>query len=552
MTQEFTDEIVHGVQCYSQCPETKSFAELQMQTESYKVFHRGTQSKRYKTQELQTDFCYQDEAVHNDILTDRDKLTEETRILCFLKRTEPIITKEIQKNIHSKVFRRSQSRRLFYRNNAAVKNTLILNEAKESKLSVTGLSWNSNGTLLAISYGSLCHTDWCTHNGIAALWNVSNEISVLNTPKQKYVTDTCLMCIKFHPIVPSLLAGGTFTGDLVVWNRANENDHLLASIGSMHSGHKDCINQISWISDSLESDLQNLTSDKISRYTTTYQLLSSGSDGRIICWRIDLRHSGKVNCVKIFQIRHKDQSPLAISNHFNSLKKCSLLRSDLSETINSDRAVNITCISLAKNDSEKFVVGTETGGLLICQLNSVNWNETYEESLEEHLQSPVKFSLARQDGPIYSVDWSKFYPNLILSCGFNHCIQLYNVLQKSPLLSIDPNNASVRVVEFSSYLPNIFICINEYNHILIYDLTGDEEINPIYKRSNEEKLYSFQPELLYTLTSQVDDDIQSTIVSAKLNEKDSKLVATGNTDGIAYVWDFGNLINELPLKVINT
>ncbi|XP_018651966.1 hypothetical protein Smp_043040 [Schistosoma mansoni] len=401
-------------------------------------------------------------------------------------------------------------------------------------------------------YGSLCHTDWCTHNGIAALWNVSNEISVLNTPKQKYVTDTCLMCIKFHPIVPSLLAGGTFTGDLVVWNRANENDHLLASIGSMHSGHKDCINQISWISDSLESDLQNLTSDKISRYTTTYQLLSSGSDGRIICWRIDLRHSGKVNCVKIFQIRHKDQSPLAISNHFNSLKKCSLLRSDLSETINSDRAVNITCISLAKNDSEKFVVGTETGGLLICQLNSVNWNETYEESLEEHLQSPVKFSLARQDGPIYSVDWSKFYPNLILSCGFNHCIQLYNVLQKSPLLSIDPNNASVRVVEFSSYLPNIFICINEYNHILIYDLTGDEEINPIYKRSNEEKLYSFQPELLYTLTSQVDDDIQSTIVSAKLNEKDSKLVATGNTDGIAYVWDFGNLINELPLKVINT
>lgn len=80
-----------------------------------------------------------------------------------------------------------------------------------------------------------------------------------------------------------------------------------------------------------------------------------------------------------FQIRHKDQSPLPISNHFNSLKKCSLFRSDLSETINSDRAVNITCISLAKNDPEKFVVGTETGGLLICQINSVNWNETYSE-----------------------------------------------------------------------------------------------------------------------------------------------------------------------------
>ncbi|CAH8593001.1 unnamed protein product [Schistosoma haematobium] len=525
-----------------------SFVELQMQTESYQVFHRGTQSRRYKTQELQTSFCHQDETLHDDILTNNDKLTEETRILCFLKRTEPIVTKEIQKNIHSKVFRQSQSRRLFYRNNASVKHTLILNEAKESKLSVTGLSWNSNGTLLAISYGSLCHTDWCTHNGMAALWNVSNETLVINTPQQKYVTDTCLMCIKFHPTVPSLLAGGTFTGDLVVWNRTNENDHLLTSIGSMHSGHKDCINQISWIRNSLESNLQNLTSEKISRYTTTYRLLSSGSDGRIVCWRIDLCHLGNVNCVKIFQIRHKDQSPLPISNHFNSLKKCSLFRSDLSETINSDRAVNITCISLAKNDPEKFVVGTETGGLLICQINSVNWNETYKESLEEYIQSPVRFSLTRQDGPIYSVDWSKFYPNLIIACGFNHCIQLFNVLQKSPLISLDPNYGSILVVEFSSYLSNIFICITEYHHILIYDLTGDEEINLMYNCFNEEKLYSLQPELLYTLTSQIDNDIQSTIVSAILNEKDSKLVATGSTSGIVYVWDFGNLINELSLK----
>lgn len=42
----------------------------------------------------------------------------------------------------------------------------------------------------------------------------------------------------------------------------------------------------------------------------------------------------------------------------------------------------------------------------------------------------------------------------------------------------------------------------------------------MYNYFNEEKLYSLQPELLYTLTSQIDNDIQSTIVSAKLNEKE--------------------------------
>ncbi|CAH8516838.1 unnamed protein product [Schistosoma turkestanicum] len=552
MTQEFTDEIVDGVHCCSKRSVIKSFADLQIQTESYKRFHRGTQSKRYKTQALQTDWYHQNEKLHNAKLTNKDKLIEEKKILCLLKRAEPIITNAIQKNIHSKVFNQSKLGKLFSRNNAAVKNTLLLNEAKEFKLSATGLSWNSNGTLLAISYGSLCHTDWCIHNGMAALWNVSNETLVFDTPKQKYVTNSCLMCIKFHPVVPSLLAGGTFTGDLVVWNRANENDHLLASIGGMNNGHKDCINQINWISGSLESSLQNLTFNNITQYTTTYQLLSAGSDGRVICWRIDLRHSGKVDCVKIFQIRHKDQNSLPISSHLNSFKNQNPFRSNLSETITNDEAVNITCVSLAKNDPENFVVGTETGGLLICQINSVDWNKTHKESLDEHLQSPVKFSLARQDGPIYSVDWSKFHPNLILVSGFNHCIQLFNILQKSPLISIDPNDGLVHVVEFSSHLPNIFMCITEYNHILVYDLIGDEGINTIYNSFNEEKQYNFQPELLYTLTSQIDSDAYNTVVSAKLNEQDSKLIATGNTSGVAYIWDFGNLINELSSKVIHT
>ncbi|KAK4470327.1 hypothetical protein MN116_005892 [Schistosoma mekongi] len=339
------------------------------------------------------------------------------------------------------------------------------------------------------------------------------------------------------------------TRDLVVWNLANSNDHLLANIGGIQGGHKDCINQICWISYNLEHDLRILNSNNIILYATTYRLLSSGSDGRIVCWQIDLRYSGKVKCVKIFQIRNKDQSPLPISSHSNSLRNYTLLRSSLPESINNDKAVNITCLSLAKNDPEKFIVGTETGGILLCQINPINWDETCNEFLDEHLQSPLKFSLARQDGPIYSVDWSKFYPNLILVSGFNQCIQLFSVLQRSPLISIDPNEGSILVAEFSSHLPNIFVCITEYNRILIYDLNSNVEINSVNNHLDEEKLHDFQPEVLYTLTPQIDNEIHSAVISGRLNEKDSRLVATGNTDGIVYVWDFGNLINELSSKV---
>ncbi|KAH8870709.1 WD repeat-containing protein 34 [Schistosoma japonicum] len=545
MTQEFADEIIDGIRCSPKNSKNKSFAELQVQTEPYKVYHRGTQSKKYKFQNIQTDYLHQNETSNNIAFANANKQTEETKILSFLRRTEPVITKAIQMNINSKVFKHSNLGRLFNVNYITVRDTLVLNEAEEHKLSATGLSWSASGALLAISYGSLYHMDWCTHNGFAALWNVTSETLIPNTPKYKYVTNTCLMCIKFHPVVPSLLAGGTFTGDLVVWNLANSNDHQLANIGGIHGGHKDCINQICWISYNLEHDLRTSNSNNIILHTTIYRLLSSGSDGRIICWQIDLRYSGKVNCVKIFQIRNKDQGPLPISSHSSSLKNYTLLRSSLPESINNDKAVNITCLSLAKIDPEKFIVGTETGGILLCEINSVNWNETCKEFLNEHFQSPVKFSLSRQDGPIYSVDWSKFYPNLILVSGFSRCIQLFSVLQRSSLISIDPNEGSILVAEFSSYLPNIFICITENNRILVYDLNSNVETNSINKHLDEEKLHDFQPEVLYTLIPQIDNGIHSRVISGKLNEKDSKLVATGNTDGIVNVWDFGNLTNEL-------
>jgi WD40 repeat protein len=36
-------------------------------------------------------------------------------------------------------------------------------EAKDNQYSVTGVSWNCNGSSLAVAYGKTNHVSWCEH-----------------------------------------------------------------------------------------------------------------------------------------------------------------------------------------------------------------------------------------------------------------------------------------------------------------------------------------------------------------------------------------------------
>jgi WD repeat-containing protein 34 len=37
------------------------------------------------------------------------------------------------------------------------------------------------------------------------------------------------MCLSFHPVKPSLLVGGTFNGEIYLWNISKEDDMVISS-----------------------------------------------------------------------------------------------------------------------------------------------------------------------------------------------------------------------------------------------------------------------------------------------------------------------------------
>ncbi len=65
---------------------------------------------------------------------------------------------------------------------------------------------------------------WCEDRGALATWNLARESVNQNKPDLTIDVDNCLMSCNFHPEHPALVAGGTFNGDLYIWDLSLEGD----------------------------------------------------------------------------------------------------------------------------------------------------------------------------------------------------------------------------------------------------------------------------------------------------------------------------------------
>ncbi len=53
------------------------------------------------------------------------------------------------------------------------------------------------------------------------------------------------MCVSCHPELPAVIAGGTFSGEVRVWNTGLTGEPLLASSGLSDLGHKEPVAKVS-------------------------------------------------------------------------------------------------------------------------------------------------------------------------------------------------------------------------------------------------------------------------------------------------------------------
>jgi hypothetical protein len=105
---------------------------------------------------------------------------------------------------------------------------------------------------------SSCRHDipgWCEDRGALATWNLAR--GNINQSKADITidVDNCLMSCAFHPETPALIAGGTFNGDLFIWDLSveGEKDMQVGKTDAISDlRHREPVVAMTWLYSSAE------------------------------------------------------------------------------------------------------------------------------------------------------------------------------------------------------------------------------------------------------------------------------------------------------------
>eukprot|EP00731_Ephydatia_muelleri_P020500 Em0013g227a len=313
-------------------------------------------------------------------------------------------------------------------------------------------------------------------------WNVDR--SRLNSKKADVTIEVpnCLMCVAFHPEQPGVIAGGTFSGELRIWNIGAEGDPLVATSHFNNLVHQEPVSKVCWVPCEEDQKQRHL-------------LLSLGNDGKVLLWKWVA-------------------AELQLVNGFRLLTE-SVPRSLRVSKAKGDDPMGGTCLSFSHEDSNLFVVGTEGGGLFKCSLHTSTATLVDTNTVEANLRSPINFSFRPRHGPTYCVNCSPFHRNLFLACGTDAAVGLYSMLDASPLLSVEPGQGYLFAVSWSTSRPLVFAVGTADGQVLLYDLKVSH-LKPAVK-----------------LDASPD---QRAIYSVEYNPKRPQLLASGDASGVVKVW----------------
>ncbi|BHF59881.1 WD repeat-containing protein 34 [Sparganum proliferum] len=326
----------------------KTLASNFSQTDRYTIVHRGNQSKRFRHAPAQTDDCLQTSEHPQGVQA------HTAGLVTFLDRVAPIVCEQLDRNSKSSVWRNAQAADIV-NDVEPFAQTVHFDQATNFEHSVTCVAWNTFGTIFAVSY------PFCYSN------NLIDQIRS-EAPDYVFETNSCVNCVVFRPQHSSILACGTFSGELMIWTLADELGSLVASRGGASGGHQDAINHLHWFSP--ESVL--LGTSKSGQCGANEHLVSFGADGRIICWTLTMdSREPTLTPIKIYQICGRDQLGAAVQDRLYSVTP--LGGTEGSPSTSLDHPLGITTAVFSPQNQESLLIGTESGGLLCCRFDVVDW-----------------------------------------------------------------------------------------------------------------------------------------------------------------------------------
>lgn len=472
----FVDAAIEGVNMRPKEEEPPKMKGIRLQTEKLSLVNRRLQSMDMVDVEIQT--LMPGEGGSAPMAPEQ----EEAQVSEFLRQVMPLMEEELNLAWHSMpVFDAYQP----LWDDATEDCEMTHQVWKEGlvDLQVTSIAWNCTGAMLACSFGNLDTTGWCNVEAPVCVWNVFRPQMVAGEPDTTISIQGFVMCLAFHPTQPAVLAGGTYNGELMIWNTAGDDlDPLVASSSIDDYFHREAIQTVEWI----QADL--------SGGNDAYLIATVSGDGKVLIW--DARE---------YDLSYPSRGFMLFGSKRRVLGGC--------------------CLSFSPLDPWLFVIGCETGTVMRAfrpppgasmgkPQGNYNWKPSavalldqlaansrlqLQHHVEQHCRTagiteigaevvfaskpdpavifpaPKTTDLEPHAGPVSCVSFSPFNRKLLLSGSIDGSVRLYDIMQQRAIQALYPpskhlSTCAISAASWSSARPCVFAVAMEMGGVYIYDL----------------------------------------------------------------------------------
>ncbi|XP_050512216.1 cytoplasmic dynein 2 intermediate chain 2-like [Diabrotica virgifera virgifera] len=364
------------------------------QATEFSQSEKGTSTGTTDSIEIQTD-AIETPSVAEDV--DMVKLAN------WLRGIYPTVRKEIDEANNSHAFRGYRLQNDTNEADCKLLQTLSIANVGtgDSNLSkrIASVSWNQSGKSLAFTC-NYEHQSWCHHPGYVFVYTLLSNGKLPDQPKKVLKTESCVICLKFNPSRPSILAGSTFSGSIIIWNIQNEDGEEVMTI---KSAHEEVVTQILWTND-IKSD-------------TGLLLVTTSTDSFLKVWKYDPISEN----ILTLRSRYKIKPPLLNNVHRNNDSPINVLNKNPN---------GISCFDFSKHVPDMFLVGLEGGHIVQCSL--LGATELKGSTKEEPLKDPSFKFYEPHEGEVVSVNFSPNRKDMFMTYGTDAEIRLYLIGQEDP------------------------------------------------------------------------------------------------------------------------
>ncbi|MCI4374170.1 hypothetical protein PGIGA_G00003180 [Pangasianodon gigas] len=279
---------------------------------------------------------------------------------------------------------------------------------------VTCLDWSPQySELLMASYNASEHAPQ-DPDGVVLVWNMKFKKT---TPEHIFHCQSSVMSVGFAQFHPNLVVGGTYSGQIVLWDNRSHRRTPVQRTPLSAAAHTHPVSSINVVG------TQN-----------AHNLITVSTDGKMCSWSLDM-----------------------LSQPQDSMEL----------NYNKSKVVAVTGMAFPAGDVNNFVVGSEEGTVYTASRHGSKAG--INEMFEGHLGPVTGISCHNAVGPI---DFS----NLFTTSSFDWTAKLWSTKNNKPLYSFEDNVDYVYDVMWSPMHPAVFATVDGVGRLDIWNLNKDTEV----------------------------------------------------------------------------